>query len=66
MKTETRQEKICPLCGQIYTEPSALSRTDNKTPICSDCSILQSLDNIGICEDEQLKILGIIHRAMQK
>lgn len=66
MKTETREPKVCPLCGQLYTEPSALSRTDNKTPVCADCAIRQSLDNIGVCEDEQLKILEIIHRTMQK
>ena len=29
--------RICPICGKIYYEPSALSRTDNKTEICTDC-----------------------------
>ena len=28
--------RICPLCGKTYYEPPALSRTDNKTLICSD------------------------------
>ena len=32
--------RICPLCGKTYYEPPALSRTDNKTLICSDLKFL--------------------------
>lgn len=66
MKIEIGTEKTCPKCGQIYTEPSALSREDNETLICSDCGILESLESLGINEEERLKILGIIHRATMK
>lgn len=66
MKFETGIEKICPKCGQVYTEPSALSRDDNKTRICADCGTLESLESIGISWEERLKILGIIHRSMAK
>ena len=66
MKSEMREERMCPKCGQLYTEAPALSRKDNKTLICSDCGILESLESIGISEEERLKILGIIHRSMEK
>lgn len=29
-----QQPRICPICGQIYHEPPALSRADGKTQIC--------------------------------
>lgn len=32
-----QQPRICPICGQIYHEPPALSRADGKTQICPDC-----------------------------
>ena len=34
---------ICPVCGEVYFEPPAISRLDNKTKICSSCGIRQSL-----------------------
>ena len=54
--------RICPICGKIYYEPSGLSRTDNKTEICTDCSTRQALVTLGINEEEQNAILEIIHR----
>ena len=54
--------RVCPLCQKIYYEPSALSRTDNKTEICTDCSTRQALVTLGINEEEQNAILEIIHR----
>lgn len=29
--------KFCPRCGNLYCEPPAISRTDNKTEICPKC-----------------------------
>ena len=63
MKDEIRRIRTCPLCGQTYTEPPALSRTDNETLICPDCGIRQALESIGISPEEQEKILSIIHRT---
>ena len=54
--------RTCPLCGNIYFEPPALSRTDNKTYVCADCGTRQSLNSIGVPKDEQDKILAIIHQ----
>lgn len=66
MKFEMREERMCPKCGQLYTEAPALSREDNETLICSDCGILESLEHLGISEEERQKILEIIHRSMAK
>ena len=61
MKEHERIERICPLCGVAYTDVPALSRTDNETLICPDCGTRQALDSIGVCDEEQEKILFIIH-----
>ena len=37
---------ICPVCGQPYTEPPALSRKDNATDICPDCGMMEALASI--------------------
>ena len=38
-----RTPRICPSCGQTYTEPPALSRKDNKTDICPSCGMMEAL-----------------------
>ena len=63
MKEEIREIRVCPLCGNTYAEPPALSRTDNETLICPDCGTRQALDSIGISAEEQEKILSILHRT---
>lgn len=30
---------VCPICGEDYEEPPAISRKDNKTEICPNCGI---------------------------
>ena len=35
--------RTCPICGQQYTEPPALSRRDNKTDICPTCGMMEAL-----------------------
>ena len=67
MKNDARiNGRVCPLCQNIYYEPSALSRSDNKTEICADCSTRQALFTFGIDEEEQNAILEIIHRYRSK
>jgi hypothetical protein len=63
MKDNVREIRVCPLCGKTYGEPPALSRADNKTPICPDCGTRQALESIGVSAEEQEKILAIIHRT---
>ena len=67
MKSDIRTNgRICPICQKTYDEPPALSRTDNKSEICTDCSTRQALFTLGIDEEEQNKILETIHRYSHK
>lgn len=66
MKAEINKIRICPLCGKTYSDPPALSRTDNETPICPDCGTRQALESISVSADEQEKIIDTIHRSRQQ
>lgn len=65
MKDNVRPVRVCPLCGRVYGEFPALSRTDNKTLICPDCGTRQALESIGVSAEEQEKIIDIIHGARE-
>ena len=64
MKSRVRRETICPRCGKTYTEPPALSRSDNRTYICPDCGTREALESIGVDAEEQEKIISTIHKNM--
>lgn len=63
MKIEERVTRICPICGREYDEHPALSRADGLTPICPDCGVREALSSIDISDEEQEKIISIIHSA---
>lgn len=65
VKNNVRVVRVCPLCGRVYGEFPALSRTDNKTLICPDCGTRQALESIGVSAEEQEKIIDIIHGARE-
>lgn len=44
---ETREEHICPKCGNLYLGFPAISRVDNKTEICSRCGQMEALQQFG-------------------
>ena len=54
---------VCPLCGNTYTSPPSLSRTDNTTLICPDCGIREALTSIGVEPSEQEKIIETVHNC---
>lgn len=54
---------ICPRCGQTYRGRPAVSRADNKTPLCPDCGTREALESIGVGMEEQEQILEAIHRC---
>lgn len=66
MKTELAEIRTCPRCGKAYYGAPALSRRDNKTPICPDCGTREALDGIGVKASEQEEILKTIHKYMNK
>ena len=37
MKETMARIAVCPRCGKVYTDRPAISRADDKTPICQDC-----------------------------
>ena len=55
METKELKVRVCPICGQEYTDRPAISRTDGETPICPDCGTRQALESLGIDTDEQKK-----------
>ena len=38
--------RICPLCGEEYWEPPAISRVDDKTEIYSSCGIREAVGGL--------------------
>ncbi|MBQ8831572.1 MAG: hypothetical protein IJ017_08235 [Oscillospiraceae bacterium] len=56
--------RVCPRCGQSYTEPPALSRYDSETLICPDCGTREALESIGVSVEEQDSIIEAIHRSI--
>ena len=62
MKDNIARTAVCPLCGKLYHEHPALSRTDNETLICPDCGTRQALQSIGVDPEEQERIIETIHQ----
>ncbi len=60
-----QQPRICPICGQTYHEPPALSRADGKMQICPDCGTREALQSMGVDSDEQERIIETIHQHTQ-
>lgn len=60
METLANEFKICPKCGKNYKAPSAISRVDNKTPICPTCGTREALEGLGIKNNEIERIIETI------
>lgn len=43
MKETTRQIRRCPRCNREYVASPTISRQDNKTEICPNCGMIESL-----------------------
>lgn len=66
MKTNECKARTCPKCGAEYSEHPALSRTDNRTPICPDCGVREALESLGVETAEREKILSTIHAHIDR
>ena len=54
--------KLCPRCGELYCDPPAISRTDNKTEICSKCGKEEAV--LAFCSNYKLiEFLDKLHDA---
>lgn len=58
MKVELVKKRTCPKCGKVYKGVPALSREDNTTPICPTCGTRESLEAMGVSNDEIEKIIN--------
>lgn len=63
MKPDATCIATCPFCGHTYSGHPAISRKDNKTPICPDCGTREALQSLGVSTEEQNKIIDAIHRC---
>ena len=63
MKTAEKAMRVCAFCGMEYQGGPALSRSDNQTLSCPDCGTRQALESMGDSQEEQEKIVSIIHRS---
>ena len=54
-----RNEKVCPRCGQTYTEPPAVSR-NGLGDICPRCGMVEALEAAGFNNPEQ-KVDEMLH-----
>lgn len=63
MKENVTRMSVCPKCGKTYFDRPALSREDNETLICPDCSTREALESIGVSVEEQDSIIATIHRS---
>ena len=66
IKNNIARTAVCPLCGRLYHEHPALSRTDNETLICPDCGTRQALQSIGVDPEEQERIIETIHQHTER
>ena len=64
MKETMTRTAVCSRCKKVYTGRPAISRVDDKTPICPDCGTREALESIGIDTAEQDRILKAIHGNM--
>ena len=53
-------KNVCPKCNRVYTAYPALSRIDNRTPICPECGMREAMQSIEIDEEHQDKIINMV------
>ena len=54
---------ICPKCGKEYGGHPAISRTDNKTKICSDCGTMEALEAADASQMTKDDVMEAIHNG---
>ena len=59
----TMNERTCPVCGQTYTAPPALSRKDNSTEICPTCGLREALEAVPLTDEQKAEIIAIAQKG---
>lgn len=52
---------ICPICGNGFFRPPAVSRRDPSVAICSRCGTREALEVLGMDKEKIDEILEIIY-----
>lgn len=52
----------CEKCGNEYKYP-AISREDNKTPICPLCGVIEAVNASNLSEEDKQQIIEIQRKA---
>lgn len=59
---DTYTIRVCPICGEAYGRPPAISRLDNTTPVCPACGARQALATLNLSDAEIDKIIAILRQ----
>ena len=51
---------VCTRCGKEFDYVPALSRADNKSPVCRVCSAAEALEAVGVSDEERERVLAEI------
>lgn len=60
-------KRVCPVCGNEYTDPPAVSRWDGKTLICPTCGQEEAIEdwNGGKFAEDKEEIVRNLQRLLQ-
>ena len=48
----------CTRCGKEFDYPPAISRKDNKSPVCRICGAAEALEAVGASDEEKNRVLA--------
>lgn len=57
---------ICPICKKEFHNRPALSRKDNKTKICSDCEIVEAINDFEPNKKKAQKLIDSILEYLKR
>ena len=49
---------VCARCGKEFDYVPALSRVDNRSPVCRICSAAEALEAVGASDEEIERVLA--------
>ena len=50
----------CTRCGKMFDYPPALSRKDNKSPVCRICGAAEAMEAYGASSVDMEKVLAVV------